>query len=300
MWIFKVSSGVLLPRCDKSDLTAHSDSRFYRNQTQKPMTDLDARLYTVISHVDEPNVPDEALRHVVKMGKTDRLVQKFGGPVQCLRRSKIPAADVEPSSFQSLHFDGGQPLFPRSIETLYLYTALYCPRSTANPRALTRLASIKCLLTRLSVGNKGLTIERLRAYGASHGSGWDWEGDSGNRISCFARVLDALTEVPRLTNFRQTPASEWYSASIAGNEFRTRSDEAEFYRSLGIRLEELEVEVVLRPGDLLILNNMKLVHGRCGKRRGEELHQLLYGVQDVPAETASAFRDWLVDLLPRS
>jgi hypothetical protein len=177
-----------------------------------------------------------------------------------------------------------------------LYVGLYLPPDHTST-AVTRIVSIENLLARRSFGGRSEIELKLAHYALTHGSSWDWDRDSGNRVSCFARILDALSPEPRLTNFRETAKERWYAASRAGNEFENYQQELGFYRSVRLRLEDSEVEVTLKPGDLLVMNNVTTVHGRIGRREPHELVQFLVGLRRARISHGESIRLWLVDQL---
>ena len=209
----------------------------------------------------------------------------------------LPPPGGDPNSFLALHFDFGHALFPLAPADVHLFVALYLPPSSAGVSAATRVVSIEDIGSQRHWGSRVDIEERLWSYARSHGSSWDWDGDSGNRTSCFARVLDALRPPHRLTNFRTTPHEYWYEVSQAGHEFGAPSDEAAFYASCGVALETIEQHFVVQPGQLLILNNVRTVHGRYGVRRPEELYQFLLGVRHVHPKKAVLIREWLATIL---
>jgi hypothetical protein len=214
-----------------------------------------------------------------------------------LDESWIPPAGGDRNPFLALHFDYGHPLFPHAATEIYLLVALYAPQSTVTTGAATRILRVKDCSPQLQWGSPGDIEGRLRSYASSHGSSWDWETDSGNRTSCFARILDALSATHQLTNFRKTPRERWYEVSKAGHEFETVAEESAFYAGHGVALESVERRIVLRPGQLLLLNNVTTVHGRLGPRRPQELFQFVLGARRVPAENATVIRKWLTGAL---
>jgi hypothetical protein len=59
---------------------------------------------------------------------------------------------------------------------------------------------------------------------------------------------------------------------LCGTEFATLADEARFFTQRAISVENALIEVRLLPGQLLVLDNLALAHGRRGIREAEELH----------------------------
>ncbi len=78
---------------------------------------------------------------------------------------------------------------------------------------------------------------------------------------------------------------------LRGMEFDTLAAELSFIKCLGLDVDAVQVEVPLRPGDLLVLNNLALAHGRRGSRRPGELYQRVYGHRFLPPATQRALRD---------
>ncbi|KAA3616872.1 MAG: hypothetical protein D8M58_17880 [Calditrichaeota bacterium] len=64
-----------------------------------------------------------------------------------------------------------------------------------------------------------------------------------------------------------------------------------------INVEKAEEQVILKPGDLLILNNISTIHARLGKRKTGELYQLIAGISDVLVKKSSIVKHWLVEQL---
>ncbi|MGZ4332473.1 MAG: TauD/TfdA family dioxygenase [Solirubrobacteraceae bacterium] len=74
-------------------------------------------------------------------------------------------------------------------------------------------------------------------------------------------------------------------------EFDTLAAELRFFESLGLDVDAVQVEIPLRPGDLLVFDNLALAHGRRGSRRPGELHQRIYGHRLLPPAAQRALRD---------
>jgi hypothetical protein len=64
---------------------------------------------------------------------------------------------------------------------------------------------------------------------------------------------------------------------LCGMEFASLDEERRFFANHGIQLPDMELEVVLRRGELLIFDNLAVAHGRRGARRTGELSQLCIG-----------------------
>lgn len=239
----------------------------------------------------------EAFQIAVELAERDPLLRQLDpSRLVVLQRSRIPpAGSGYASPFLALHFEWGQPLFPTKEETLYLFLALLMPQEEPASGTTTRIVSVERLVGQRSWGDADEVEKRLREYVASHGSSWDWDGDTGGRVSCFARIVDALAPEHVLTNFRQVPREQWYERSRAANEFGSLEEERAFYRERGVDVKAAECSMVMQPGELLVVNNVRAVHGRTGRRRVEELHQVLLGIRDVHPDEASVVRRWLIE-----
>ena len=195
----------------------------------------------------------------------------------------LPAPDGEPTrEFQTLHFDFGVPLRPLRAQDVARYTALFVPPSAAAVTALTRLVALDALLGQRGWPDRATLLANLEAYGESHGA---WEDEDGYTEGSLARIAEAAAGVARLASVKSTPGF------LCGMEFDTLAAELMFLSSLGLDVEAVQVEIPLRPGDLLIFDNLAMAHGRRGSRRPGELHQRIYGQRLLPARAQRALRD---------
>ncbi len=122
-------------------------------------------------------------------------------------------------------------------------------------------------------------LENLVAYGESHGA---WDDADGYCEGSLARVLEAAVGAPRLPSVKST------TGFLCGMEFDNLAAELSFFKSLGLNVDAVQAEVPMRPGDLLVFDNLALAHGRRGSRRPGELHQRVYG---HPSLSPTAQRD---------
>ncbi len=104
----------------------------------------------------------------------------------------------------------------------------------------------------------------------------------------LARVAEAAAGAPRLPSVKSTPGF------LCGMEFDTLAAEVSFFKCLGLDVDAVQVEVPLRPGDLLVFDNLALAHGRRGSRRPGELHQRVYGHRSLAPAAQRALRDRLL------
>jgi hypothetical protein len=171
--------------------------------------------------------------------------------------------------FQTLHFDFGLPLDPRTPQDVARYTALYIAQGDDDVNAVTRLVPLVPLLAQRDWPERAELIARFVAYGRTHGSRDD---RSGYSEGSFARVIDAATtSAPLLTSVKTHPDF------LCGMEFDTFGQELAFFQQHGLDVEDVEIDIVLRPGQLLVFDNLAFAHGRRGQRQPGELHQRIFG-----------------------
>ena len=186
----------------------------------------------------------------------------------------LPPFDGETTrDFQTLHFDFGLPLHPRCDQDVARYTALSIPRSAVAVTALTQLVPLEALLGQRRWPDQATLLGNLIAYGESHGA---WDDEAGYSEGSVARVVEAAAGAPRLPSVKSTPGF------LCGMEFDNLAAEVNFFNFLSLDVDAVQIEVPLRPGDLLVFDNLVLAHGRRGSRRPGELHQRVYGHRALP------------------
>jgi hypothetical protein len=184
--------------------------------------------------------------------------------------------------FQTLHFDFGVPVRPVRDHDVARYTALFIPGSSVGVTAATRLVPLDALLGQRPWPDRATLLENLMAYGESHGA---WDDADGYFEGSLARVVEATVGAPRLPSVKATPGF------LCGMEFATLAGELDFFKSLGLDVGAVEVEIPLRPGDMLVFDNLALAHGRRGSRRKGELRQRVYGHRLLCPAAQCALRD---------
>lgn len=184
--------------------------------------------------------------------------------------------------FQTLHFDFGIPLRPLRDQDVARYTALFIPHSAVGVTAMTRLVPLRALLGQRPWPDQATLLNNIVAYGNSHGA---WDDADGYCEGSLGRVVEAAAGTPRLPSVKHTPGF------LCGMEFDTLAAELSFFTSLGLDVDAVQLEVPLRPGDLLVFDNLALAHGRRGSRRPGELHQRVYGCRSLSPADQCALRD---------
>jgi hypothetical protein len=193
-----------------------------------------------------------------------------------------PLAGKATRDFQTLHFDFGVPLCPVRGRDVARYTALFIARSAVGVAAVTRLVPLDALLGQRRWPDRATLRANLAAYGESHGA---WDDADGYSEGSLGRIVEAVAGAPRLPSVKSTPGF------LCGMEFDTLAAEVAFLAGFGLDVQAVEVEIPLRPGDLLVFDNLALAHGRRGSRRPGELHQRVYGHRLLPAAGQCALRD---------
>ncbi len=219
----------------------------------------------------------------------------YRGHMQLAKVDLIPVChDIVPRTFQALHFDMGQPLVPDWSQSIYLALVLYRPPDSAPSIAETRVVHLPRLLAQKKFGARVLVRERLIDYVRRFGDGWvEPQAVNTLRLACFARFLDAVTGRHELTGFIDYTTGQWFSENGRDGE----TAEAEYYRACGLDIRAAEERIRIGPGEMLIVDNIRCVHGRVGPRAPREIYQLLYGVKSASASMIEAGRDWLVEQL---
>lgn len=225
------------------------------------------------------------------------LFAHFAKKTQLAKRDRIPVC--EPSvqtSFSALHFDHAQPILANSPQLMQTLIGLYCPTESVNASAKTRVVSIASLFSQKKFGTKEEVSTRLMNYASKFGDGWEKPSKvNTKRIACFGRAIDALTEEEALILQWNQRMDEWFAAENDTNGEKSLSKERAFYAERGIDLTKCEEEITLRPGDLLIIDNLRAIHGRIGKRERAEIWQFMFGVQNANSHDVNLFRHWLAN-----
>lgn len=193
-----------------------------------------------------------------------------------------PPGGGESRDFQTLHFDFGLPLDPGSEVDVGRFTALHVPLGIEGASAVTRLVPLAPLLAQREWPGRAELIDRLVAYGETHGA---WVDAQGYIEGSLARLVEAAADSRLLPSVKAEPGF------LCGTEFDSVLAEARFLERLGLRVDAVEVEVALSPGELLVFDNLAAAHGRRGSRRPGELHQWVFGAKSVGLAEQRRIRD---------
>ncbi|HEY3946695.1 MAG TPA: hypothetical protein VGL78_15810 [Solirubrobacteraceae bacterium] len=179
-----------------------------------------------------------------------------------------PEEGRESREFQTLHFDFGVPLDPKVEQDVGRYTALYIPADFGRVSALTRLVPLARLLAQRAWPCESELLNRFVAYGKTHGA---WNDDQGYVEGSLARVVEAAAGEPAL------PSVKIDAGFLCGMEFDSCDAKCRFFERHSLCVADVQIEVPLAPGELLVFDNLAFAHGRRGVRRPGELHQWVFG-----------------------
>lgn len=205
-------------------------------------------------------------------------------PLEIIGDYVVPPPEGPPSrDFQTLHLDFGLPLIPAAAVDVARFTALHIAADTPPSDAVTRLVPLRSLLAASSLPDRAELVRRFAGYGDSHGA---WSDAAGYVEGSLARIVEAaLAQTPIL------PSVKTHTGFLCGGEFTTMADELEFFAQRGVPLDDIATEVRLRPGEVLVFDNLALAHGRRGTRLPGELHQRVFGRRAVSIPEQLALRN---------
>jgi hypothetical protein len=188
--------------------------------------------------------------------------------------------------FQTLHFDFGIPLDPMVPQDIARYTALYVAPDTV-VTGVTRLVPLAPLLGQRDWPDRSELLARFVAYGQTHGARDD---ETGYVEGSFARIIDAAaTHSPFFASVKTDPDF------LCGLEFDTLSAEVAFFQRHGLNVEDVETDICIGPGGLLVFDNLAVAHGRRGRRQPGELHQRMLGYPQMSPVDQLAAREGFID-----
>jgi hypothetical protein len=204
----------------------------------------------------------------------------------------LPPLDGRASrDFQTLHFDFGLPLDPTSELDVGRFTALHVPFGFEGVSAVTRLVPLAPLLAQRMWPGRAELVDRMVAYGETHGA---WDSGQGYVEGSLARLVEAAAGSRLLPSVKADPGF------LCGTEFDSVLSEARFLEQRGVRVDAVEVDVALSPGELLVFDNLAVAHGRRGSRRPGELHQWVFGAKAVGLAEQRRIRDRVLAAFDRA
>jgi hypothetical protein len=115
----------------------------------------------------------------------------------------------------------GLPLDPKVEQDVGRYTALYIPNDREGVSAATRLVPLRTLLGQRAWPPRTEVLERLIAYGRTHGA---WDDDLGYVEGSLARVIEAVAGAPLL------PSVKLDEGFLCGMEFDSLGAESRLAR----------------------------------------------------------------------
>lgn len=198
----------------------------------------------------------------------------------------IPTEGAPRRDFQILHLDFGLPVDPRGPQDVARYTALHVPPGRPAPTASTRLVHLSDLLSQRRWASRADLVERMLEYGTTRGGR---TGRAGYAEGVLARLVEAADAA--------TPSLPAVSEPgfLCGQEFDSLAEERAFLAARGLFSDQVETAVRLGPGELLILDNLAMAHGRTGVRETQELHQWMFGYRELNVARQLGLRDQVLD-----
>lgn len=228
----------------------------------------------------------------------ERDVWPFASRLQLDNKARVPhksCQDAVETDHLSMHFEMGLPIVPvEDRSRVHALICLHIPPSDKASNVATRLLPIDGLLAGKS---KELVEQALTTYVQKHGAGW--EGHNSGRLLVAAQLVDAANNQDQLAYMREHRIAEWFNKDSKNSAQDGFVKETAFFARHNIILAKHEKRFTLKPGDLLIADNLRVAHGRDGKRPAEELLQFLYGVKDASKEEVNTIRARVVSLLTR-
>jgi hypothetical protein len=208
-------------------------------------------------------------------------------PLEAVGEFSVPPPGAPVRDFQTLHIDFGLPVDPRRPVDVARFTALYIDCDRPPTSARTRVVPLSALLAQRPWVDRPALVDRLRRYGLLQA------GDQGYVEGILGRLVEAADASFSLPS-SQTPGF------LCGLEFSSRRQERAHLAERGLDLDAVEAHVLLRPGELLLLDNLATAHGRLGVRAPLELHQLCVGYPQLETTRQPLLLDSILDAFPAS
>lgn len=267
-----------------------------------PNKRLELDAWALLGGIESPSAAAAQFRQIVRKSmKLSPMLPAARKPVFDLPQRIPQCPGMEDATFQALHFDYGAPVVhvPGPAQYTCLYTALYFPEGEPEGSAETRLLSLSPFLRD---GNPALLqamIGALPGYVRAFGDGWDRpQPFRTGRLACFARFLDAASGTPRLAHFFDQTTWQWFGdGSPSPGGTRELGREIDWFSHWGFSLPRHERRVRLRPGDLLVIDNLRACHGRLGRRQMGEVYQMMAGTWESSERISQSYNGLLASLL---
>jgi hypothetical protein len=186
----------------------------------------------------------------------------------------VPPADAFQRPFQALHIDFGLPLGGEIPVDVARFTALHRDAGENERGATTRLIPLRGLLAHRTWAEPALIAQRLGRIASAD-----------RRVEgILGRVIEVAQEACELVPF-DSPGH------LCGMEFDSLEHERSFFEDSGLPLTDVEEQVLLGPGELLLVDNLRTAHGRSGLRNVDELHQLFVGYSSLHSKEQQLLLD---------
>jgi hypothetical protein len=190
--------------------------------------------------------------------------------LQVVGEFTVPPAGTVQRDFQALHLDFGLPRMGPEAVPVARFTALYREPGTATSAAATRIVPLRRLLGQRSWPQPEVVARRLSNTAL----------DDSPVEGILARIVEAVDQTSEL------PAKS--DRLLCGMEFAALDEERDFFARHGVPLAEVEEEIVLSDGELLVFDNLAVAHGRRGLRTPGQLQQLCIGFDSLDREQQAA------------